>query len=928
MQLYQPRTGDSVPTSITPANADYIENIYSTWKRDPDAVPVSWAYFFQGFEMAIGSEGFVREEFAVAQSKVNHLIFSYRNIGHLLAAVDPLGTGTGVKADLSLPAFGLNETDLDRIFDTGFFAEKSERRPLREIVQILNDTYCRTIGVEYLHIHNVDEQRWLQERLEGTRSTPSYSREKKLQILQALTEAELFESFIHSRFPGQKRFSLEGGESIIPALRKLIERAGDLAVEEVVLGMAHRGRLNVLSNVLGKTYSTLLSEFEEKFIPGTVGGDDDVKYHRGFNNVYETPTHKRVALSLTANPSHLEAVNPAVEGRTRAKQRQYGDTAKRKKVVPVLIHGDAAFAGQGLVAETLNLSKLPGYSTGGTIHFIINNQIGFTTLPKESRSTQYCTDVAKMIEAPIFHVNGDDPEAVCFVTELAMEFRHEFGQDVVIDMWCYRKYGHNESDEPAFTQPVMYKKIKAHDPPRKIYVEKLVGENTIAADEAKAIEDRVAGRLQEAFESIRSRDNSTRMLIAATPPRHKWANYEQAWEGLLEPYTDEPAHTAVDRETMIAVARALTTVPPGFNINPKVERALPKKFAAVAEGIGEIDWPYAELLAFGSLLAEGTPVRLSGQDCERGTFSQRHSVWRDLETQAPYNPLNHIRSGQPTFCVYNSMLSEAAVLGFDYGYSLSEPRMLVLWEAQFGDFANGAQVIIDQFITSSLTKWQRTSGIVMLLPHGYEGQGPEHSNAYLERYLQASADNNIQVCHFTTPANYFHALRRQVRRPFRRPLIVMSPKSLLRHKLCVSPIADFTDGHFQEVIDDPTPPTNPERVLFCSGKVFYDLLERRSSGEAGQRAVIVRVEQMYPFPETQIKAALDKYATVEQVIWVQEEPANRGAWSFMFPRFLELLGPEKMPRYVGRRASASPATGSYKIHTREHDHLIRTALDG
>jgi 2-oxoglutarate dehydrogenase E1 component len=680
----------------------------------------------------------------------------------------------------------------------------------------------------------------------------------------------------------------------------------------MVLGMPHRGRLNVLVNTLNKPYGMIFAEFEEN-LPETVGGDGDVKYHLGFSADHVTTDKHTIHLSLTPNPSHLEAVNPVVEGRVRAKQRRFKDK-DRKLGVPILIHGDAAFAGQGLVAETLNLSQLHGYRTGGTIHIVVNNQIGFTTAPSDSRSTRNCTDVAKMIEVPIFHVNGEDPESVVYVGELALDFRETFGQDVVIDMVCYRRHGHNEGDEPAFTQPLMYGKIKDRISVRELYTESLVMAGELSSDEAETIAETFGEMMQEVFDEVRNGN---------VPARQVEHGFAGAWKGLTPHYSFTPVETGVAYERLKAISDALGRVPDGFHVNPKIERMLAAR-ARSMDGNGAIDWAFAEALAFGSLLAEDTPVRLSGQDSRRGTFSQRHAMLVDYQTGERYIPLNNLGVEQAELCVYDSLLSEAAVLGFDYGYSLDEPHMLILWEAQFGDFANGAQVIVDQFIASAESKWGRASGLVMLLPHGYEGQGPEHSSARLERFLALCAEDNIQVANATTPAQYFHLLRRQVRRDFRKPLIVMTPKSLLRHKLAVSPVEHLVSGRFQEVLADSVDPDRVRRVLVCSGKVYYDLLAKREEAGQSREVAVVRLEQFYPWPADMLKAALGVYRGAREWVWVQEESQNMGGWTFVAPRLQELMGVAF--QYVGRDASASPATGSHRVHDREQSELVAAAI--
>jgi 2-oxoglutarate dehydrogenase E1 component len=895
------------------ASSDYVEELHRQWLENPASLSEEWQLFFAGFDLGISPTGAVASERGANQSKVASLIFAYRNIGHLLAYLDPLRDPPETVEALELATFDLSEDNLDDVFDTGHLGGPG-KATLREILTVLRDTYCRTIGVEYLHLQDRDLRRWLQGEMEPTRNRPELDRDKKLRILGQLIDAELFETFTHSRYQGQKRFSLEGADSLIPALHQFIETAADTGAEEIVIGMAHRGRLNVLANILGKPYSMIFHEFEDNIRPDRYGGDGDVKYHRGYSSDYQTTSGKTVHLSLTANPSHLEAVDPVVEGRVRAKQRRHDDTELRVKVLPLLIHGDAAFAGQGLVAETLNLSQLKGYQTGGTVHIIVNNQIGFTTLPGDARSTRYPTDVAKMVEAPIFHVNGDDPEAVVHVIDLALRFRQKFGRDVVVDIVCYRRHGHNEGDEPAFTQPLMYQKIQNRPSTRSIYQLQLEGAHDITLDESTELTDGFQGRMLEAFKDVKE---------SCPLPGGEVHAFGGNWIGLDKAYCFECSDTGVKHQALIEIARTLTTVPGGFHLNRKVERRLAAQFHAV-EGMGAVDWALAELLAFGSLLTDGIPVRLSGQDSIRGTFSHRHAGWFDSKSGEIYVPLNNIRPNQARFCAYNSMLSEAAVLGFDYGYSLVEPNMLVIWEAQFGDFSNGAQVIIDQFITSAQDKWQRGSGIVLLLPHGYEGQGPEHSNAYLERYLMACAEDNIQVCNLSTPAQYFHVLRRQLKTDFRRPLVIMAPKSLLRHKRAVSPVEDLISGQFHEILDDPTPPQRSRRLVLCSGKVYYDLLAAREEQSIDDVA-IVRIEQFYPFNDELFDRVISAYREAPEVFWVQEETSNRGGWNYMMPRLREVF-PECDVKYVGRGPSASPATGSAGVHREEQQAIVRRAL--
>lgn len=897
-------------------NLDLIEENYQRWRNDPDSVDDSWRIFFEGFELGQSGDGLARADVdhdaSRAQAAVTRLIDSYREIGHYLADLDPLKLSPPRDSHelLEPAAFGLTEADLDREFYNRL--TDPPYTTLRSLIAILRETYCRKIGVEYMHIRNTEVRRWLQERMEPNRNRPNFDIRKKRRIILKLNAAELFETFLHTHYVGQKRFSLEGGEMLIPLLDSIIERSSKFGVREIVLGMPHRGRLNVLANILNKPYGLIFGEFEGN-MPETVGGDGDVKYHLGFSADHVTTDKHTIHLSLTPNPSHLEAVNPVVEGRMRAKQRRFLDR-DRKLGIPILIHGDAAFAGQGLVAETLNLSQLPGYRTGGTIHIVVNNQIGFTTAPSEGRSTRYCTDVAKMIEVPIFHVNGEDPEAVVYVAELALDFRETFGQDVVIDMVCYRRHGHNEGDEPAFTQPLMYGKIKDRMTVRELYTEHLVMTGELSTDEVETIAETFRDKMEEVFKEVHERHESS------APAPHGFGAH---WKGLTSRYSFAPVETGVPLETIRGITESIAKVPAGFAINPKLERILSARTKAV-ETNGGIDWAFAEALAFGSLLLENTPVRLSGQDSRRGTFSQRHAVLVDGRTGERYVPLNHLAPEQAEICVYDSLLSEAAVLGFDYGYSLDEPHMLILWEAQFGDFANGAQVIIDQFIASAESKWDRASGLVMLLPHGYEGQGPEHSSARLERFLQLCAEDNIQVTVPSAPAQYFHLLRRQVRREFRKPLIVMTPKSLLRHKQAVSPVEQLSQGRFQEVIDDPADAERVRRVLVCSGKVYYDLVAKREEVGKSREVAIVRLEQLYPWPAEALKAALSRYRGAREWVWVQEESQNMGGWTFAAPRLQELMG---FPfQYVGRDASASPATGSHSVHDREQEELVEAAI--
>jgi len=848
------------------------------------------------------------------------LIRTYRVRGHLAADLDPLRLSKReVPADLTAEYHGFSDDDLDRpIWLCG--ALGFEQATVREIVRVLQRNYCGHIGLEYMHINEVEERRFLQERMEGKDAEIQFTPEGKQSILAKVIHAEQWEKFLAKKYVGTKRFGLDGGEGAVPALEAVIKYGGQMGVTEIDIGMAHRGRLNILSNVMSKPAQAIFHEFGGGATnPADVGGSGDVKYHLGTSSDREFDSNK-VHLSLLPNPSHLEAVDPVVLGKARAVQTVRGDV-RGKTVLPMLLHGDAAFAGQGVVWECLSFSGLPGYGTGGTIHFIINNQVGFTTSPQFARSSPYPSDVAKGIQAPILHVNGDDPEAVTFCCKLAIEFRQRFGRDIVIDMWCYRRFGHNEGDEPSFTQPLMYAAIKKHPPISQIYGQRLIAEGVV--DQAwidKTTADYVA-HLEQEFESA----------VSYLPNKADW--FEGRWAGLGRP--DEPVlgrrntQTAINDEEVRYLADILTRVPEGFGVHKTLQRVLDAKKTMFETGEG-FDWTTAEALAFGSLLAEGNGVRLSGQDSGRGTFSQRHAVWVDQQSGKKYIPLCEVDGGR--FEVRDSPLSEFGVLGFEYGYSLADPRTLVLWEAQFGDFANGAQSIIDQFIAAGEAKWLRASGLVMLLPHGFEGQGPEHSSARLERYLQLCAEDNLQVANCTTPANYFHILRRQIRRDFRKPLIMMTPKSLLRHKLAVSKLSDFTgESHFRRILSDLNPPAEGEtrRLVLCSGKLAYELMEARdAAGDLGVE--IIRIEQLYPFPSEPLVKRLKAMPKLQEVVWAQEEPKNNGAWLFVEDLLEQCLadsGFARMrPHYAGRDASASPATGLAKRHAAEQAALIAAAL--
>lgn len=849
------------------------------------------------------------------------LIHAYRARGHLLADLDPLGMKEKhYHAELDPARHGFGPGDYDRpIFING--ALGMQTATLNEILKALRQIYCDKIGIEFLHLADPDEKDWIQQRIEGPRNRTDFTPEGKRAILARLTAAEVYEQFLHKKYPGTKRFGLDGGEALVPCMEQIIKRGSQLGLEEIVVGMAHRGRLNVLTNVLGKSFTAIFAEFQGlSSLPDDVLGSGDVKYHMGTSGDRDFDG-KLVHLSLTANPSHLEFVNPVVIGKARAKQIQR-NAVESNAVLPILLHGDAAFAGQGITAETLMIAELPGYRVGGTIHIVINNQIGFTTMPKYSRSGPYCTDVAKMLSAPILHVNGDDPEAVVHVARIAIEFRQRFKKDVVVDMFCYRRFGHNEGDEPAFTQPLMYKKIAQQESTRTQYARQLIAEGIVSEQDAQAMVDSCNKSLDEAFEATKSfKPNSADFLGGA-------------WEGLKLPEAGpRRGRTHASKDDLQTVGQVLTTVPQGFAINKKLQRVLDAKKEMFKSG-QNFDWATGEALAFGTLLRDGYAVRLSGQDVGRGTFSHRHAIWYDQENENKHIPLKHIAPGQPLFEAIDSPLSEAAVLGFEYGYSQADPKTLVLWEAQFGDFANGAQVLIDQFIASGEIKWLRMSGLTMLLPHGFEGQGPEHSSARPERFLQLCAEDNWQVANCTTPANYFHILRRQMLRDFRKPLVIMTPKSLLRHKLAVSKIEDFAEGStFHRFLWDDDRDTlasadQIRRVVLCTGKVYYDLLEARR--ERGIKDItLIRVEQLYPFPMPELGEELTRYPNAE-LVWCQEEPKNQGYWFYTDPQIEEALSSVRhacrRARYVGRSAAAAPATGLHSRHVAEQERLVNEAL--
>ena len=926
-------------------NAGVVEEIQDRYQVDPNSVDESWSGQFgsaplsrpRAEEVVVANrplssparpqpvssaaEGSVVEiQMADRYARVLRLIDFFRARGHRIAKSDPLAEESNYFPELDPGHYGLDDEDMSRKFITGDLPGGAVQT-LREILERLHKIYCGSIGFEYSHVQDPIQKAWLRENLEEDQKKFMIDGEERARIYTGLSRAEGFERFLHTKFVGQKRFSLEGAESAICMLSAVVEGCPKLGIREVVLGMSHRGRLNVLANVMEKPYAAIFSEFQDNPLFQTPFGSGDVKYHKGYSSDRFASSGERIHLTLTSNPSHLEAVNPVALGRTKAKQTLRND-ADGETTLPILLHGDAAFAGQGIVAETLNLSRLDGYSTGGTIHIIINNQIGFTTTASEARSTLYCSDVAQMIQVPIFHVNGEDPEAAVLCLKLAMEYRKQFSEDVVIDLVCYRRHGHNESDEPAFTQPRLYEKIRSRPSVRSLYAERLIDQNGFSADEIQAIDDATGETLKEAYESI-----------AFNPPGPD-EPYELRgpWKGYQRERSDEPVVTAVSQDRLSVVAAGLGSVPDYFEVHPKLKSLIEQR-GRVVEEARPVDWATAEALAFGSLVLEGSPIRLSGQDSSRGTFSQRHAVFVDQRNGEEYVPLDNLSNVQGRFEVFDSLLSEAAVLGFEYGYSLADPATLTLWEAQFGDFANGAQVIIDQFITSAPTKWGRMSGLVMLLPHGYEGQGPEHSSARIERFLQICAEDCLQVVNCTTSAQYFHVLRRQIVRPYRAPMVIFTPKSLLRSPLAASPLEDFTDGCFHRVIDDPLAASSPEqveRVVFSFGKVHYDLVEARKElvPERPERVAIVRIEEIYPWPDQELRAILAGYPNLTRVVWSQEEPRNMGAWTFVQERLQGLIGSTVELEYAGRKPSASPATGSSRVHRVEQRTLLTNAFEG
>lgn len=895
---------------------EYLEALRAQYEENPDSVSPDLAFFFEALAVAEsgaagGSTTPEEASSLAAELRVVDLIEAYRMRGHLLAHLDPLGLyQPPIDPHLDLKNFKLNNISAERRFTA---AESIGMPPsqIKDIVRHLKNTYCNFIGVEFHYIRNEEIRSWLMQRFEKNENKTKFSAEDKLRIMEDLYRASLFESFLQSNYTGQKRFSLEGSESVIPALRHGVLACSDLGAEEIVIGMAHRGRLNVLANVMEKPYQEIFKEFEGAELPEMADAMGDVKYHQGYSSDETLPNGKSIHLSLAPNPSHLEFVNPVVEGVVRAKQDSKYE-GNRDKVVPFLIHGDAAIIGQGVVPETLNLAHINGYKTGGTIHLVINNQIGFTTLPRASRSSLYCTDHGKGFQCPIIHVNGDQVEDVVHAMQMACEYRMKFNRDVFIDMWCYRKYGHNEGDEPRFTQPVMYKVIKEHPSPLEIYIKKLTEDPKVDQSKIDAFWKGYKQELDSKREEIRNMPK----VLQADMFRGAWQGYELS----SEPQMLSAFETPIKEPAMNKVLDTIHHIPEKVSPLPKFQRLLQQRQKKIEE-TSEIDWAVGEQLAFGSLLMEGFPVRLSGQDSVRGTFSQRHLAMRDIRTGKRYYFLHHIDENQAPLSCYDSPLSEAAVLGFDYGYSVANPKALVLWEAQFGDFVNGAQVIIDQFITSAEAKWYRMSGLTLLLPHGYEGQGPEHSSARLERFLQLSAQNNIQVCYPTTPAQYFHLLRRQVHRKFRKPLIVMTPKSPLRMPEVVSHKSEFLEGYFKNLIVEK-PKNTPKKIVMCSGKIYWEVVKKAKEEGKLDDILLIRVEQIYPLDKQQLVGLHKAFSDIEWV-WVQEEPKNMGAWSFMRLNLMDLGIPLK---YAGRPPAASPATGSYLKHEREQRQLIEEGL--
>ncbi len=897
---------------IGTSDVNAIESLYSQYLQNPESVDGSWKDFFKGFEFAQTNytltplnnhDGGAIPENVTKEFKVISLIAGYRQRGHLFTKTNPVRQRRNYEPSLALENFGLTDKDLETVFQAGNEIGIGSAK-LKDIIAHLEHTYCQSIGVEYLYMREPKVVKWLQERMEKNKNTPNFSNAEKKVILKKLTQAVVFENFLATKYVGQKRFSLEGAEAVIPAMNALMEHGVNIGIEDYVVGMAHRGRLNVLTNIMNKTYKDVFTEFEGRPSEDSLF-DGDVKYHMGYSSDQKSDSGKNVHISLTPNPSHLETVAPVVQGIIRAKidNRHKGDNSK---ACAIAIHGDAAVAGQGLVYEVLQMSQLDGYKTGGTIHFVINNQVGFTTNYEDARSSTYCTDIAKVVLSPVFHVNGDDVEALCFVSKLAMEFRQTFHRDVFIDVLCYRKYGHNEGDEPRFTQPLLYKAIATHPNPKDIYVKRLELDKNELANEAKGIESAFKAELEENLDLAKKTEN----VKISSFLEGNWKGVKMADANAF----DESPKTAITDKVFLDIANKIVELPKDKKFFNKIQKLFDDRKAMIAND--NYDWAMGELMAYASLMKEGFPVRFSGQDVERGTFSHRHAVVKVEDSEEEYTPLNNI-DAKVNLAIYNSLLSEYGVLGFEYGYAFAAPNTLTIWEAQFGDFFNGAQIIIDQYLTSAEYKWRRMNGLVMLLPHGYEGQGPEHSSARMERFLQACAENNMQIVNATTPAQQFHVLRRQLTRDFRKPLVCFTPKKLLRYPTCVSKLTDFTKANFQEVLDDAIDAKKVTRIAFCSGKVYYELIERREK-EGAKDIAFIRLEQLYPFPQKQIDAVLKKYTNVKDFLFVQEEPENMGPWRFVDNnlRALNL-------KYFGREAAASPATGFAKRHAMENEEIMQ-----
>jgi 2-oxoglutarate dehydrogenase E1 component len=896
------------------ADVSQIDSLYQQYLINPDSVEISWKEFFQGFDFAkthfplptSKANGFAVEEEGEKVQKefrVINLINGYRNRGHLFTKTNPVRERRKYFPTLDIENFGLTQADLETTFHAGSLIGIGNAR-LRDIIDHLEATYCESVGAEYKYIRTPEIVDWLEKKMEGSRNAKNFSIEEKKRILEKLNEAVAFETFVHTKFVGQKRFSLEGAETVIPALDAIIESGAELGIKEFVIGMAHRGRLNVLSNTLGKSPEEIFSEFEGlEYDENDFSGD--VKYHLGFSSDVETSKGKKIHLSLAPNPSHLEAVDSVVQGIVRAKIDNT-EGGNENWIAPILIHGDAAIAAQGVVYEVIQMSQLRGYKTGGTIHLVINNQVGFTTNYLDARSSTYCTDVAKVTLSPVFHVNGDDVEALVYTIQLAMEFRQKFHRDVFIDILGYRKYGHNEGDEPRFTQPLLYKAIATHANPREIYNEKLMQQGEVEANLAKEMEKEFKATLQKSLDTAKQKKK-------AKVSKTLQGSWKKLREATAKDFHSSP-ETGVDKKTLLALGERITALPEGKKFFSKIERLFEEQRKSLEED--KLNWAWGEMLAYATLLKEGYTVRLTGQDTERGTFSHRHAVVRVEDSEEQYTPLSHLSAKQAPFYIYNSLLSEYACMGFEYGYALASPGSLVLWEAQFGDFMNGAQIIIDQYLSSAENKWKRMNGLVLLLPHGYEGQGAEHSSARIERFLNLCANNNMQVVNCTTPANFFHALRRQMVRDFRKPLIVFTPKSLLRHSRCISSLDDLAKGKFMEVIDDDDAAGKISKVVLCSGKLYYDLIEHREKNKS-KGVAIVRLEQLYPLPQKQLKKILDKYSSAK-FTWAQEEPENMGAWSYL----LRTMNDVSLT-HIARPESASPATGSHHAHVREQQELVK-----